>query len=297
MKPLPFTGSAVALITPMDEHLAINFDKLGELIDFHLDQQTDALVVTATTGESATLSDREREQILSFTVDRVSRRIPVIAGVGSNCTDHACALSKRAQELGADALLHVTPYYNKASQQGLVAHFRCCAESASLPVILYNVPSRTGVNILPETYRQLSQIPNIVAVKEAGGNFSQIAKTAFLCEEKLHIYSGNDDQILPILALGGKGVISVLANILPRHIHELCQSFFEGNLSQARTLQLRCLELAEALFSDVNPIPVKHAMNLLGFEVGGCRLPLSPMEMTKAAALAGCLERYGILSR
>lgn len=176
MKPLPFTGSAVALITPMDEHLAINFDKLGELIDFHLDQQTDALVVTATTGESATLSDREREQILSFTVDRVSRRIPVIAGVGSNCTDHACALSKRAQELGADALLHVTPYYNKASQQGLVAHFQCCAESASLPVILYNVPSRTGVNILPETYRQLSQIPNIVAVKEAGGNFSQIAK-------------------------------------------------------------------------------------------------------------------------
>ena len=292
-----FTGSGVALVTPMQADLSVNFKMLDELIDYQIENQTDAIVITGTTGEASTLSDREHLQVIGHTVEQVHGRIPVIAGTGSNSTAHAIELSVQAEKLGADALLLVTPYYNKCSQQGLYLHFQAVAQAVSIPIILYNVPSRTGVNILPTTYARLSGIPNIAGVKEASGNFSQIAKILSLCGERLDIYSGNDDQITSALALGAKGVISVLANIVPRETHNICQSYFEGHPEQSDTLQLRYLELIENLFSDVNPIPVKHALNAMGFDVGGCRLPLCPMEDAASERLLNCLHRYGLTDK
>ena len=295
MKETVFTGSGVALVTPMHPDLSVNYEKIGELIEFHLQNHTDAIVITGTTGEASTLTDQEHLEVIRYTVDCVRGRIPVVAGTGSNNTAHAIALSRGAQELGADALLLVTPYYNKCSQQGLYLHFAAVAKEVSLPILLYNVPSRTGVNILPATYARLSEIPNIVGTKEASGNFSQIAKILSLCGDRLQIYSGNDDQITSALALGARGVISVLANVVPKETHEICQSYFEGDPERSDTLQLRYLELIENLFSDVNPIPVKCAMNAMGMHVGECRLPLCAMDPVAEEKLKNCLHRYGLI--
>ena len=290
-----FTGSGVALVTPMHADLTVNYEMLGELIEFQIANQTDAIVITGTTGEASTLTDQEHLQVIGQTIRQVHGRIPVVAGTGSNNTAHAVELSKQAQAYGVDALLLVTPYYNKCSQQGLYLHFEAIAKQVDLPILLYNVPSRTGVNILPATYARLSEIPNIVGAKEASGNFSQIAKILSLCGDKLHIYSGNDDQITSALALGAKGVISVLANVVPQEIHDICQSYFEGDTERSDTLQLRYLELIENLFSDVNPIPVKCAMNAMGMNVGGCRLPLCAMDPVAEERLKSCLQRYGLI--
>lgn len=295
MKTTVFTGSGVALVTPMHSDLSVNYEKLGELIEFHIQNKTDAIVITGTTGEASTLTDQEHLEVIRYTVERVGGRIPVIAGTGSNNTAHAVELSKQAQAYGADALLLVTPYYNKCSQQGLYLHFEAIAKQVDLPILLYNVPSRTGVNILPATYARLSEIPNIVGAKEASGNFSQIAKILSLCGDKLQIYSGNDDQITSALALGSKGVVSVLANVVPQETHDICQSYFEGDTERSDTLQLRYLELIENLFSDVNPVPVKCAMNAMGMNVGGCRLPLCAMDPVAEEKLKSCLQRYGLI--
>lgn len=295
MKPIVFKGSAVALVTPMKEDGSVNYEELEKLISFHLENGTDAIVAAGTTGESATLTDEEHLKVIECCVKTAGGKIPVIAGAGSNNTAHAVSLSQKAQKLGADALLHVTPYYNKASQKGLYLHFKACADAVDLPIILYNVPSRTGVNILPETYQKLSQIKNIVATKEASGNFSQMAKIASLCGSDLAIYSGNDDQITSALALGAKGVISVLANLVPKQTHDICQSYFDGNTARSDSLQLEYLELIENLFTDVNPIPVKQALNDMGFEVGKCRLPLCDMDGAQAERLLACLQRYGLV--
>lgn len=295
MKPVVFKGSAVALVTPMNQAGSINYDTLSELLDFQLENGTDAIVVAGTTGESATLEDEEHLELINYTVQRIDGRIPVIAGVGSNNTRHAVFLSREAEKLGADALLHVTPYYNKTSQTGLYLHFKACADAASLPIILYNVPTRTGMNILPKTYQKLSEIDNIVATKEASGNFSQIAKISSLCGDNLHIYSGNDDQITSALALGAKGVISVLANVVPHRTHEICQCFFDGDTGKSDTLQLKYLELIENLFADVNPIPVKTALGFMGFDVGSCRLPLCAMDTIQAEKLFACMKKYGLV--
>lgn len=295
MKATIFTGSGVALVTPMHPDLCVNYEKLRELIEFHIQNKTDAIVITGTTGEASTLSDQEHLAAIRYTVECTHGRLPVIAGTGSNNTAHAIELSKQAEAFGADALLLVTPYYNKCSQQGLYLHFEAIAKAVSLPILLYNVPSRTGVNILPDTYAKLSKIPNIVGAKEASGNFSQIAKIISLCGDNLDIYSGNDDQITSALALGAKGVISVLANVVPRATHEICQSYFDGDTARSDTLQLRYLELIENLFSDVNPIPVKCAMNAMGMDVGECRLPLCSMEPVAKERLMGCLQRYGLI--
>ncbi len=296
MKATIFTGSGVALVTPMHSDLSVNYEKLGELIEFHIQNDTDAIVITGTTGEASTLTDQEHLEVIRYTAEHAAGRIPVIAGTGSNNTAHAIELSKQAQALGADALLLVTPYYNKCSQKGLYLHYEAIAKAVSLPILLYNVPSRTGVNILPTTYARLSEIPNIVGAKEASGNFSQLAKIISLCGDKLQIYSGNDDQITSALALGAKGVISVLANIIPQETHNICQSYFEGDTERSDTLQLRYLELIENLFSDVNPIPVKCAMNAMGMNVGECRLPLCAMDSVAKEKLINCLSRYGLIN-
>lgn len=297
MKETVFKGSAVALVTPMKDDLSINYEMVEWLIRYHLQHNTDAIVVAGTTGEGATLTDEEQEELIRFTVKKVNGNIPVIAGTGSNNTAHAVTLSKMAEKVGADALLHVTPYYNKASQKGLLLHFGACAQAVNLPIILYNVPSRTGVNIQPETYKKLSEIENIVGVKEASGNFSQIAKTMSLCGEQLTVYSGNDDQITSALALGAKGVISVLANVVPEETHNICRSFEDGETVLSDSLQLKYLELIEALFSDINPIPVKQALNDMGIPVGSCRLPLCSMDDMNKEHLYQILVRYGIISK
>ena len=295
MKSTVFTGSGVALVTPMHPDLSVNYEKLSELIEFQIQNRTDAIVITGTTGEASTLTDEEHLQVIRHTVECVHGRIPVVAGTGSNNTAHAVELSRRAEELGADALLLVTPYYNKCSQQGLYLHFEAAARAVSLPIILYNVPSRTGVTILPATYQKLSEIPNIFGVNEAIVNFSQIAKIMSLCGDRLDVYSGNDDQITSALALGAKGVISVLANVVPEETHEICRSYFDGDNERSDTLQLQYLELIENLFSDVNPIPVKRAMNAMGFAVGECRLPLCAMDPVAEERLLSCLYRYGLI--
>lgn len=295
MKKTIFTGSGVAIITPMHADGSINYDKFGELIDFQIENHTDAIIVAGTTGESATYSDEEHVDAIKFVVDRVAGRVPVVAGAGSNHTDYAVWLSKEAEACGADALLQVTPYYNKASQRGLVRHFTDIADATSLPVILYNVPSRTGCNISIDTYKTLAKHPNIVAVKEASGSISQVAQLLAACGDELAVYSGNDDQIVPLLSLGGKGVISVVANILPQQTHDICAKFFAGDVAGSARLQLELLDLINALFMDVNPIPVKDAMNLMGMEVGGLRLPLLSMEDAQLEKLRGVLAAYGLV--
>lgn len=275
MKKTIFKGAGCAIITPMREDGSINWEELGRIIDSQIENGTDAIVIAGTTGEASTFSDEEHVESFRFTVDRVGGRVPVIAGAGSNHTDYAVWLSKKAKEAGADALLHVTPYYNKTSQKGLIRHFAEIADATDLPMILYNVPSRTGMTIKPETYLALSEHPNIIAVKEASGNLSAIAQTRYLCGDKLDIYSGNDDQIVPILSLGGKGVISVLSNVMPKAAHDICQLYFDGKTTESSDLQIKLMGLIDALFCDVNPIPVKEAMNLLGWKAGQCRLPLT----------------------
>lgn len=275
MKKTVFKGSGVAVITPFIGGDAIDYPALERILNYQVENGTDAVIICGTTGESSTLTDAEHRNAISFAVKTVAGRIPVIAGTGSNDTAYFLDLSRYAAEAGADALLAVTPYYNKCSQAGLVKHFECVADRVDLPMILYNVPSRTGVNIMPETCAELAKHPNIVAIKEASGNISQIMRTAYLCGDELQIYSGNDDQIVPILALGGIGVISVLANCLPRETHDICRYWFEGKQSESLALQLKYHPLIEALFCDVNPIPVKEAMKLLGWCDGSLRMPLT----------------------
>ena len=295
MKNTIFTGAGVAIITPMNEDGSVNYAKLGELIDFNIDNGTDAIIICGTTGESATLSDEEHIECIRYAIEKTNHRVPVIAGTGSNHTEYAVNLSKKAEELGADALLCVTPYYNKTSQKGLVAHFKAIAEAVNIPIILYNVPSRTGVNILPETLLELSKVENIVAVKVASGNISQVAKISALCGNNLDIYSGNDDQIVPVMALGGKGVISVLSNCMPFETHEIASLCLDNKYDEAREKANRLLEFTNDLFCDVNPIPVKEALNLMGFEVGECRMPLIKMDDAKIAKLKGSMERIGLI--
>ena len=294
MKPLIFTGSAVAIITPFTEN-GVDYEKLGELIDYQIENSTDAIVICGTTGESATMPDDEHMYVIKYCVDRVNKRVPVIAGTGVNDTKHCIKLSTLAEKCGADALLLVTPYYNKTTQKGLIKHFTTVAESVSIPIVLYNVPSRTGLNIQPKTLKKLSKIENIVAVKEASGNISQVAEIARLCGDDLAIYSGNDDQVVPILSLGGKGVISVLANVAPKDTHDMVESYLNGDVNKALKLQLDALELVNALFIEVNPIPVKAACNMLGFNVGELRMPLCDMEEKNKEILRKALVNYGLL--
>lgn len=292
MKNTIFTGSAVAIITPMYDDGSINYDRFAEIIEEQIAGSTDAIVVCGTTGESAVMTDEEHIECIRFCVEKVAKRVPVIAGTGSNDTAYAVDLSIEAEKLGADALLLVTPYYNKTSQKGLIAHFTAIADSVNIPIILYNVPSRTGVNITIDTYKKLAQHKNIVAAKEASGNISAVAQLA--AETDLDIYSGNDDQIVPIMSLGGKGVISVLANCCPKETHDMAQYCLDGNYKDAAELQLKYLEFTNNLFIDVNPIPVKEAMNIMGKDVGECRLPLVRMEDEKIAKLFSSMEKLGL---
>lgn len=276
MKTPIFKGCGTAISTPFTEN-GVNFEEFKKLIEFQISEGIDAIIVCGTTGESATMSHEEKMATIKFAVDTVNKRVPVIAGTGSNNTYQAIEMSKYAESVGADALLLVTPYYNKATQGGLIAHFTAIAESVSLPIIVYSVPSRTGVNILPETCLELSKVPNIVAIKEASGNLSQIASIANLCRDNLIIYSGNDDQTVPILSLGGLGVISVLSNVAPRKTSKMVHDYLNGNIEGARKFQLDSIPLVNALFSEVNPIPVKEALNMMGYNFGIPRLPLTKM--------------------
>ena len=289
-----FEGSAVALVTPFTKD-GINFSALKRLLDFQLGNGTDALVICGTTGEPATMTLEEKHSVMKYAVDYVAGRKPVILGTGGNNTSSVIAESKYAQSLGADALLIVTPYYNKCSQDGLVKHFFAVADAVELPIIIYNVPSRTGVNITPATLARLAEHPKIQAIKEASGNISQIAEMARLVKGKMDLYSGNDDQIVPILSLGGKGVISVLANVAPQAAHDICASYLAGDVKTACDLQLHYNPLNSALFSDVNPIPVKTALNLMGFEAGPLRLPLSDMSAQGEEALRKVLQSYDLI--
>lgn len=294
MKKTIFTGAAVAIVTPFNEN-GINFEELKRLIDFNIDNGTDAIVIAGTTGESSTMSDEEHKEAIRFTVEYVKKRIPVIAGTGSNDTAYAVELSKYAESVGGDGILVVTPYYNKATQSGLVKHFTYIADRVNVPMILYNVPSRTGVNILPETYVELAKHPRIVATKEASGDLSQVAKIKALCGDNLDIYSGNDDQIVPILSLGGKGVISVLSNVMPKEAHEICSLYFEGKIEESAKMQTDYLELINNLFIEVNPIPVKTALGLMGYNVGNLRMPLFAMEGKNLETLKDSLKEYGLI--
>lgn len=290
-----FKGAAVAMITPMTETQEVNYEKLGELIEEQIAGGTDAIVICGTTGEASTLSHEEHLDAIKYTVEKVNHRIPVIAGTGSNSTETAIYLSQKAEKYGVDGLLLVSPYYNKATQKGLIAHFTAIADSVKVPVILYNIQGRTGVNIAPETIAYLfNNVENIVAVKEASGNISQVAKIMQLTDGKIDLYSGNDDQVVPILSLGGSGVISVLSNVAPRKTHDMVQKFLDGDVAGSREIQLRALPLIDALFCEVNPIPVKAALNLMGKEVGPLRLPLTEMEPQNQERLAKAMKDFGI---
>lgn len=295
MKKTIFTGSGVAIVTPMNDDFSVNYDALGKLIDFNIDNGTDAVIICGTTGESSTMTDQEHLDVMEYAIKRVNKRIPVICGTGSNDTGYAKKLSVEAEKMGADGLLLVTPYYNKTSQAGLIAHYTAIADAVNIPIILYNVPSRTGVNIAPETLLELSKHENIVAVKEASGNISQVAKVAALCGDNLDIYSGNDDQIIPIMSLGGKGVISVLANTMPFETHEICQLCLENKYPQAREKANALLEYTNALFCDVNPVPVKEALNIMGFGVGNCRLPLVRTSDANIQKLTNAMKKVGLI--
>ncbi|MBP3206565.1 MAG: 4-hydroxy-tetrahydrodipicolinate synthase [Lachnospiraceae bacterium] len=291
-----FTGAGVAIVTPMKANGEVNYEKFGELVEFQIANGTDAIIVCGTTGEASTLSHEEHLDVIKYCVEKVNGRIPVIAGTGSNCTETAIYLSTEAEKYGVDGVLLVSPYYNKATQNGLYAHFKAVAESIKVPVILYNVPSRTGCNILPETIVRLCKdVPNIMGVKEASGNISQIAHLAAISHGMVDIYSGNDDQIVPIMALGGLGVISVLSNVAPRQTHEICQKFLDGDVEGSRELQLKAMELCNALFCEVNPIPVKKALNLMGMEAGSLRMPLTDMDEANVPRLEKAMKDFGIL--
>ncbi|WP_010252124.1 4-hydroxy-tetrahydrodipicolinate synthase [Acetivibrio cellulolyticus] len=287
-----FTGSGVAIITPFTDN-GIDFEKLEELIEFQIKEGTDALIICGSTGEASTLPDDEHKSAIKFAVDKVNKRIPVIAGTGSNDTKHAVHLTEYAESVGADAILSVTPYYNKTTQKGLYEHFKIIANSVKVPVILYNVPSRTNLNIDPQTVKALSEIENITAIKEC--NLNQVGEIINLCGDSFSVYSGNDDQVLPLLALGGKGVISVMANIIPKDTHDLVATFMSGDIATSRKIQLRLLDLVKALFVEVSPIPIKAAMNLMGMNVGKCRLPLVDMSEKNFKYLQDTLKQYGLI--
>ena len=291
-----FTGSGVAIVTPMKDNLEVNYDKLEELIDFHVKGGTDCIVIAGTTGEGATLSMEEHRNVIRAAVEFTRHRIPVVAGTGSNCTKTAIQLTQEAEEDGADGALIVTPYYNKATQTGLIKHYSQIASETKLPIILYNVPGRTGCNIQPETVATLvRENENIVGLKEATVNMAQASKTMYLCDGKLDLYSGEDGLVVPLMAIGGIGVISVIANIAPQQTHDMCASYMAGDREKALELQMKSLPLVDALFSEVNPIPVKRALNLLGMEVGSLRAPLCEMSDANAAVLKQAMVEYGLL--
>ena len=291
-----FTGSGVAIVTPMKENLEVNYDKLDELIDFHVNNGTDCIVIAGTTGEGATLSMEEHRNVIRAAVEFTKHRIPVVAGTGSNCTKTAIQLTKEAEEDGADGALIVTPYYNKATQAGLIQHYSQIASETKLPIILYNVPGRTGCNILPETVATLvRENENIVGLKEATGNMAQASKTMYLCDGNLELYSGEDGLVVPLMGIGGIGVISVIANIAPKQTHDMCASYLAGDHETALKLQMKSLPLVDALFSEVNPIPVKRALNMMGMDVGSLRAPLCEMSDANAAVLKQAMTEYGLL--
>ncbi len=290
-----FKGAAVAIITPMLEDGRVNYPKLGEIIEYQIANKTDAIVICGTTGEASTLSHEEHLETIDYCVKKVAKRVPVIAGTGSNCTETAIYLSQEAEKSGADALLVVTPYYNKATQKGLIAHYTAVAESVELPIIMYNVPGRTGCNIQPETAAFLAKnVKNIVGIKEASGNISQVAKLMSLCGDEIELYSGNDDQIVPILSLGGLGVISVLSNVAPEETHDIVEMYLDGDVRGSMELQLKAIPLIDQLFCEVNPIPVKAAMNLMGLEVGPLRMPLTEIEDAHKENLKAAMKDFGI---
>ncbi len=295
MKETIFTGCCVAAVTPMRADGSVNLKKYAEFVDMLIQKGADAIAVNSTTGESATLSDEEQYNIICCIKDVINHRVPLIAGTGSNNTHHAARLALNARNAGADALLCVTPYYNKTNENGLIEHFNFIAEHANLPMIVYNVPSRTGMSIVPETYRKLSANPLICAVKEASGSIASIARTRALCGDELDIYAGNDDYIVPVLSLGGKGVISVLGNLLPNKVHEMCTLCANGKFASAAKLQIELMPLIDSLFSDVNPIPVKEALALAGFDVGPLRLPLSPLSEEHREALRSALRHFALI--
>ena len=291
-----FTGAGVAIVTPMNQDGSVNYEKLAQLIDFQIDNGTDSIIICGTTGESATLSEEEHSEVIRYCIKHVNKRVPVIAGTGSNCTATAVKLSKEAEEDGADGLLVVTPYYNKATQNGLIAHFTAIANAVSIPIIMYNVPSRTGCNLLPATAAKLfKDVENIVGIKEASGNISQVASLMALTNGEIDLYSGNDDQIVPIMSLGGKGVISVLSNVAPRQTHEIVMDYVNGDVASSCRKQLEAIELINALFCEVNPIPVKEALNIMGMNAGVLRAPLSQMEPKNVEVLKTAMKNYGLI--
>lgn len=290
-----FTGAGVALVTPMHDDGSVNFEKMKELIEFQLANHTDALIICGTTGEASTMTDEVQIECIRFAKEVAAGRVPVIAGAGSNDTAHCIKLAQGCEQAGADAVLLVTPYYNKATQKGLILHYTAVANSISIPIILYNVPGRTGCNIAPKTVAELAKVKNIVAVKEASGNLSQVAEIAALVGPDFDIYSGNDDQILPVLSLGGKGVISVLSNVAPQQTHDMVMHYLNGDTKAATKLQLDAIELISALFCEVNPIPVKTALNEMGYAVGPCVAPLCDMEPKNLETLRTALKNYGLL--
>lgn len=291
-----FKGAGVAIVTPFKESGEVNYEKFKELIEFQIQGGTDAIIVCGTTGEASTLTHEEHLSVIQYCVEVVAGRIPVIAGTGSNCTQTAIYLSKQAQSYGVDGLLVVTPYYNKATQAGLFAHFKAIADSVKVPMIMYNVPSRTGCNILPETaVKCCTEVENIVGIKEASGDIGQVVRLMQLAEGRVDLYSGNDDQIVPLLALGGLGVISVLSNVAPKETHEICSKFFEGDIEGSRRLQFELLPLFKALFCEVNPIPVKKGLNLMGMEAGILRSPLTEMEEAHAKVLEAEMKKLGMI--
>ena len=286
-----FQGAGVALVTPFTEEKSVNYEELGRLIEYQIAGGIDAIIICGTTGEPVTMTEEERLSVISFTIEKVGKRVPVIAGTGGNCTKNVIAFSKKVEKIGADGLLVVTPYYNKATQNGLYEHYKAVASAVQLPIILYNVPSRTGVNILPDTAARLGkEIDNIIALKEASGNITQVAEVIRKAEGTLDIYSGNDDQIVPILSLGGIGVISVLANVVPKETHDMVQAYLDGDVRKAAQLQLKYMELIQALFCEVNPIPVKKALELMGFQTKYLRMPLTEMEEKNLERLKKAME-------
>ena len=290
-----FTGAGVAIVTPFNEDESINYDKLDQLIDYHCNNGTDSIIICGTTGESATMSEKEHMECVKFAIERTKGRLPIIAGTGSNCTRTAIDMSKEAASYGADGLLVVTPYYNKATQEGLVGHYTAVAKEAKAPIIMYSVASRTGCNIEPATAaRLIKEVDNIVGIKEASGNIPQVAKIMHLTDGKADLYSGNDDQIVPILSLGGKGVISVLSNVAPQETHDICAKFFEGDVKGSLELQLKAIPLIEQLFCEVNPIPVKKAMKLMGMDCGPLRMPLTELTPQHEESLAKAMTEFGI---
>ena len=290
-----FKGAGVAIVTPFKEDESIDYDRLDELINFHCENGTDSIIICGTTGESATMTEEEHLECVKFTIERTKGRIPVIAGTGSNCTRTAVEMSREAESYGADGLLLVTPYYNKATQAGLIAHYTAVAKEVKTPIIMYSVASRTGCNIEPATVAALvNNVENIVGIKEASGNIGQVARIMALTDGNIDLYSGNDDQIVPLLSLGGKGVISVLSNIAPRETHDMCEKFFEGDVKGSAELQLRALPLVDQLFCEVNPIPVKKAMQLIGMDCGGLRMPLTELTKVHEESLARAMKDFGL---